>query len=545
MAAWGVNGLRFLPPWAWAVPALALLALVLSGRLEGRARSFGDLVSVRPAFATCLLGASCAALVLLLPDHAHFVGDFLLRQGTVETALAPSVLYPQALPLDVLLHYKVPLFFSSLHLLDAAQYGRALGALEAFALGALAITCVRALGLRGVAACALACAIAWTGALGLLSGYSKAFSEMALLTVAVAAFGTRVAREGRGTLGLLLACALGLALHRSALAFVPPAFVALVLAARAPSARAGLKSKSALAGYALFAIALALFLPKIVETWASFDQAQHFASEDVTRAGGLLAASFQGRRLLDLLNLVLFFTPLVPLALASPKLDRGTLVILVLALTWGGLAFVLFPAQGAFRDWDVFAPSGVALATLAGTLAARGAKKGLSAVPAVCLAGALLVLLQAWDRDGAWRRTEAFMTGPPARTPVERAKTWDYLGASWHKAGRYADAARAFGRAAETSRSQRLYLQWAIAARDAQDVAQERRVLEDLLAFAPQTAIAWTQLGSLAWRQGDYATAARAAKELVRLSPNDADIRQRAEYVERYYEAVRDSALKR
>ena len=125
------------------------------------------------------------------------------------------------------------------------------------------------------------------------------------------------------------------------------------------------------------------------------------------------------------------------------------------------------------------------------------------------------------------------MTGPPSRTPVERAKTWDYLGASWHQAGRYADAARAFGRAAETSRSQRLYLQWAIAARDAGDFAQEQRVLEDLVAFAPDPGVAWSQLGSLAWRRGDYATAARAAKELVRIAPNDAEVRQRAEYVER------------
>src|SRR5262249_13521471 len=148
-------------------------------------------------------------------------------------------------------------------------------------------------------------------------------------------------------------------------------------------------------------------------------------------------------------------------------------------LSWGALAFVLFPAQGAFRDWDVFAPAGAALALLAGALAAG--RRADSAIPVLCLAGVLLALLSAHDRDGTWRRMEAFMAGPPERTPVERAKTWDYLGASWHQAGRYADAARAFSREAETSRSQRVYLQWAIAARDAQDFPQAEKVLEDLL----------------------------------------------------------------
>ena len=137
------------------------------------------------------------------------------------------------------------------------------------------------------------------------------------------------------------------------------------------------------------------------------------------------------------------------------------------------------------------------------------------------------------------------LDGPPARTPVERAKTWDYLASSWFLAGHFADATRAFGHAAETSRSQRIYLSWAVAAHEAQDYAQEQKVLEDLVAFAPQTAIAWQRLGSMSWQNGDYATAARAARELVRLAPADAELRRNAEYVERYYAAWRDSIAAR
>jgi tetratricopeptide (TPR) repeat protein len=311
-----------------------------------------------------------------------------------------------------------------------------------------------------------------------------------------------------------------------------------------PRTRPRLKSKGALAGFAAIALAAAVFVPMIVRTATSFDMAQHFDSEDVRRQGGLLAAAVRPARLIDLLDLVFLFTPLGVLSLVFlPKAGaREIRVALVLALSWGALAFVLFPAQGAFRDWDVFAPAGVALAILAGALAARAAGEWLAAVPVVCLAGALLVLGSAHDREGTWRRAEAFMAGPPERTPVERAKTWEYLGSSWFQAGRYADAARAFGREAETSRSQRVYLQWAIAANHAQDDALTRRVLEELVTFAPGTALAWQQLGALAWQQGDYATAARAARALAKLAPDNSVLQRNAQDIERFYEAWRDSA---
>jgi tetratricopeptide (TPR) repeat protein len=553
MSAWGVNGLRFLPPLAWSLAIAAVLALVSPFAARGvpAARALGEAIRRRPLLAAFGFGGVLALGVLAFPDHTRFVGDFLMRQGTVEEAMRPGVLFPQALPLDVLLHYRIPLALSDAHLLVAGAYGRVLGALEAFALGALAVAFARALALEGPAACVAACAVAFTGALGLMTGYSKAFSELALVTLAVAVFGTRVAREGRGVAGLGLATAIALALHRSALALLPAAVVALALAARDPRLRPRLVRPAALAGYAALGLALVLFLPTIVRTATSFDVTQHFASEDVVREGGLLAAAFGGRRLLDLLNVFAFLTPLAPLvlfaALGGIVRERATAVLLALFGAWFGVAFVVFPAQGVFRDWDVFAASGVATAALAAWACAHWIADSKARAPlavSVSVACIALTALGLWlprDRARGWSRVEAFVAGPPARTAVERAKTWDYLGASWYQAGRYADAARAFGHAAETSRSQRIYLQWASAAHDAGDAAGAQRVLEELVGFSPGTGLAWQMLGSIAWQRGDYAAAANAARGIAKLVPGDAEVAERARYVERFYEAWKDS----
>jgi tetratricopeptide (TPR) repeat protein len=555
MWLWGVDALRFLPPVAWVLVVLCALALVppVADRILPALRALGDLVARRPAAATGAFGLAAAALVLALPDRAHFVGDFLLRQGTVEVDVRPGLLFPQALPLDVLLHYRLPVALAESHLLGAASSARALGAIEAFLAAAFAVVLARALGLAGAPAAALVLGATFTGALGLMTGYSKAFSELSVLTLAVAAFGTRVAREGRGVLPLALALALGLALHRSALAFLPAATLALILAARDAEARPRLARPAALAGYGLLALALVVFLPQIVRTATGFDVTQHFASEDVVRQGGLLRAAFAPLRLVDLANALLFLTPLAPLTLvlAGRARSRATAVLVVLAASWLLVALALFPAQGVFRDWDVFAPAGVALAALGAALAARalgGPKERPRAAVAVAAAAVFLTTLglaQAHDRERSWARIEALVAGPPARTPVERSKTWDFLGQSWVQAGRPADAARAFGRAAETSRSPRLFLQRAIAARAAGDLVQARRVLLELVAFAPNTTLAWRELGSASWQLGDFATAARAGRELVRLSPGDRDVQASAAIVERAYREWQDSLATR
>jgi tetratricopeptide (TPR) repeat protein len=554
MAWFGVNELRFLPPVAWALLVLAALLCVpaVARRALPVLRTPGQWIAERPATASLALGALLAGLVLLLPDRTAFVGDFLLREGSVVEAVGTHTLFPQALPLDTVLHYRLAEWAANFHLLDVNATARALGAVEAFVLGALAVAFARAVRARGAAACLVAGAVAFTGALGLMSGYGKAFSEMCLLTLATATFAVRVARDGQriGALGLTIA--LGFALHRSVLALVPATVLALVIAARDPALRPRFVRPGAIAGLAASAVAMAAFLPRIIHMATGFDVTQHFASEEVTRHGGLLAAAFAPARLRDLANVGLAFTPLVALAFVA-TVDARSLRSregAVLAALWAplaALALVLFPAQGAFRDWDVFAATGIARAALAAWLLARlvdGAKSRAWLAPAtiaVCATTTLFGLWLAHDRERGLARVQAFLVEPPGLSEVERSKTWDFLGATWSQMGRDSSAARAFELATQSSRNPRLYLQWAMAASHAGNLRESQRAMQELVAFAPGVGMAWTLLGSASWQLQDYPEAARAARALANLKPGDAEAKSRADGIAAFARAWQDS----
>ena len=549
MAALGRERLRYLPPAAWILArarrARARLPAAVEPACPPRVRRPGR---APPVAAAAAFGLATALLVLALPDRAHFVGDFLLRQGTVEIALAPGVLFPQALPLDVLLHYRIPLALGERAPARRRGLRRARSARSRRSRRVRSPSCWRARsGSRASRACALACARGVDRrARALMSGYSKAFSELALLTVAVAAFGTRVAREGRGVLGLLLACALGLALHRSALAFLPAAGVALALAFADPETRARLNARSALAGYAVLALALAVFLPQIVRTATSFESAQHFASEDVRRAGGLLAASFRPARLLDVLNLRVLLhaaRPALVLVLLPKAGAREVLVVLALAWLLGALAFVLFPAQGAFRDWDVFAPAGVALAILAGALAAR-ARGASGSRP--CRSCCLVVLRCSRSR----RRTTARARGGASRRswrgrPSARRSSARRAGTTWARAGSRPGAtptphARSAARRRPRARSASICSgRWRRTRRRTSRSPSACSRTWSRSRRAPR----WRGSSS-ARSPGIVATTRRPSApraHCVKIAPDNAEVQQNARDVERAYAAWRDS----
>src|SRR5262249_3131207 len=122
MGLWSLNLHRFVAPWiGWSLWALAALALLppFGRRLLPAWETIGRRVAQRPALSMTVAGLFGAAVVWVFPDRVRFVGDFLLRQGTVEVAELPSVLFPQALPLDVFLHYNVPSYIASSHWIDA------------------------------------------------------------------------------------------------------------------------------------------------------------------------------------------------------------------------------------------------------------------------------------------------------------------------------------------------------------------------------------------------------------------------------------------
>src|SRR5437879_4687164 len=149
---WSLILHRFLSPvLGWGLWLVAALALVppLARRVTPLLARWGDAIARQPVGSTVAWALGAAVLAWLMPDRVRFVGDFLLRQGTVEVVEQPGVLFPQALPLDVFLHYTLPLKLIAAHLLSANGAARALGAAEAGALGALAAAFARSLDLRG------------------------------------------------------------------------------------------------------------------------------------------------------------------------------------------------------------------------------------------------------------------------------------------------------------------------------------------------------------------------------------------------------------
>jgi len=562
---WGLNVQRFLAPvpaWGlWAVALLGLAPPVARALTPPLGRLGEELARPRGTVVAAIL---VALLALALPDRVRFVGDFLLRQGTVEQAGQPAVLFPQALPLDVLLHYRLPSALVAARILDANAAARALGALEAALLAVLACGFARTLAFRGAAGLAVAAVVFFGGTLCMFTGFSKAFAEMVLLVAAAGVFGLRAVREGRGLLPLALVLALGLTLHRSALGLVPAAALAFVWgwrpreararkierAGRAERARAREKRPDdaharshawRIAAVAIAVAALAVMLPRILATMMRWD-AVHLSPPEVRAQGGMLRAAFAGTRPADMLGLL---TALSPLAIAIPPLgillgrvpSRGRELALLATLAAPFVVSVplLHPAQGLYRDWDDFAAGGQALslvtAWLVGeTLRAAPGRSWLAAAVTLGVAAAALQWLAHFaDLERGLARVEAFMAESPRRGDAERGKTWDYLGIRNLRLGRWDAAGRAFSHAAETAPSPRILLEWGTAELRRRNWVEACDLFRRVIAVSPEEAHAWQGLAAAAMELGDREEARRAAETLQRLRPGDAVARQTLE----------------
>ena len=557
--------------WLFVVAAAVACVSPLAGHVAGAATRLGDGLA-HDGRAVAAGGLGTALLAWFLPDRGFVVGDALLRRGTLEVeGLRAAVVYPQAMPLELLLHVHLPRFVADAGVADAVTAARAIGALEAGLLVVLAVAFARALGLAGAGAAIAVSVVTFGGWLGLFTGYAKALSELVLGAVAVAALGSSVVRTGRFATALALGVVAGLALllHRGGLALLPAVLLSLAVAWRRH--RTQRVARLALAAVPLF-LATAFAGPRIVATMRSIDTAAHFASEDVAHAGGLLAATFQARHLLDLLNVFLFLAPAAVVAAVVALVARRSLrdarlvVPATLALTQAVMAALVHPAQGVFRDWDVFAPAGVSLAILAAAVLglALGERESVSrarpgtapATKSIAVAAAFLVapaLALAWlalaaDAGRSLARVEAYAVGPPERTAVERAKTWDFLGAARYRLGEPLVAARSFAEAARYAGNPRLYVQQGEAARKGGDLAQAQRAYAEAARRQPDNVAAWRGLGETAWARGDEDTALIAARAMAGLAPGDSSRQAGLRAVERAVaarRAARDSALNR
>jgi tetratricopeptide (TPR) repeat protein len=556
MWGWSLNLQRFVHPalgWGtWAAVALALVP-ACARRVTPWLERAGESIGRRPGRAMAAAALVAALLAWCLPDRVRFVGDFLLRQGTVEVAEQPSTLFPQALPLDVLLHYWMPRYLSDSMLVDANSAARMLGAIEAALLAALAVEFARALSLRGAAAFVAAAGVFFGGYLGMFTGFSKAFAEMCLVVAGVAVFGIRAVREGRGLLPLGIAVALGITLHRSALGLLPcAAFVGSVWF-RVHARQGAWRRPANLAGLAIPVVALAVMLPHVIAVIARWD-AIHFAPRSARAQGGVLAAAFAGARPADLINLVLLLAPLAPLVpvlalvlgrrvLAEGR-DREAVLLALLALPFLGMMPLIHPAQGLFRDWDDFAATGVTVSLLAAWLAGQAlrdaSRASWIAVGIVLSAAVPSVQWLAHNRDidRGFTRIRAFMLEPPPRTAEERGTTWDFLGIRNFRLRRWDAAGEALARAAETSPSPRILEEWALTEMMRGDYVKSQELYRRMLAKAPANALGWLGLASVSLRANDLPSAIEAAHALLRLQPGNTDAMQVLQEVARRQDAA-------
>lgn len=539
MWAWSLNLQRFLAPIpGWGLWALAALALVpaLARRAAPLWNAAGDAITDHPALATWGAFVLAVLLVGICPDRVRFTGDFLLRQGTVEVAEKPSTLFPQALPLDVLLHYSVPRVLSDALSLDANGAARLLGMLEAGGLAALALAFARTLNLTAGAALATAGVVFFGGYLGMFTGFSKAFSELCLLMAAVGVYGLRAVRDGRGLLPLGVALTIGVTLHRSALGLVPAVAFAWVVWARQHARQGAWRRPVVAAAVLVPALGLVVMVPRIIAVVRRWD-ALHFDPRHSELSGSVMSAALAGARPIDLLNLLVMLSPLVPLlpplALGvarrrEPGAAREAVLLSLLLLPFLVVMPFLHPAQGLFRDWDDFAATGVAVSLLVGWAVAQA----LRASPRHALAVA--ITLAAWapavqwlahnaDVDRGFQRVRAFVLEPPPRPPRERGTTWDFLGIRNFRLERYEDAAEAFSHAAATSPSPRILQEWALAETMRGQYGRAQQIYYRFLAKSPTNPLGWLGLATVSLQLRDTTEARRASNQLLVLDPGNGD----------------------
>ncbi len=555
MWAWGFTPHAFLPAALGLLPTLALALLLVPALGEALARPPERLAPPPP----WLAALACGAAVLLLDDRLWFVGDFVMRQGSPGSDVISAGSFFQAMPLDVFLHRALPEWLALDSPDRAGPYSRALGALNAAALAWIAARTARALALRGAAAWCFV-----TGAIGggyatIFTGLGKASGEMCVL-VAIAAYAAlRVAREWRGHVTLGLAVALALFVHRSGVVLLPLAAVAWVRGWRAHAGERA--NRRWLAGPALASAALALAGARIARLVATFDVAHHLGPAWST-AGAPSPAFERLVHAADVANIVFALAPwaIVAAALAFAPRDASggaadddgaRAVFGTLAAACAPIFVFVMPQQGVFRDWDVFAFAGVALALLSAYALARAIERG--AVPrrlAPALIAAALVPALQWlalnhSTAAGLARVRAYVNGPPARPAATQAMTWDFLATHSFRIGDWPRAADAAARAAALAPHPRLLILWGLAALRVGDVESSHRAFGLLTERAPDQPIGWLGLAGQSARLRIRDDFERAIAMLRSYPPRSAQARLVRGFVGRYPYVVPDSLFAR
>jgi len=526
---WGLDLARDVPPFA-AVLGLALpLALHAPPLARGVARLVPRGGRAQDALAVTL-AAALALFMLAHPDRALFIGDASLRHGAFSQVEQPEKFAVQAMRGDLFLHHAVPRWVAEHTPWSAEAAGRAQGALLALIAALAGWRLAAAAGTKGELALAVAAIAACTGALALDNGYGKASVEVACLTGLVAVGVLRAARasaqgdDGATGVATVGACvALGLLLHRSALALLPAWAIAVALVVRAGTWR----RPAAIAGALAPLVALAIAGPRLVQVMGTFDREHHLA-------GGLvhtLAAGFSPAHLVDVAHTLGLLVPLVlllPLLLLLPPRPpaREALAFALYALPPLALMFVVLPQQGLPRDWDVFALAGVALAAViawrvAAVLGALPRARWLAlplAVSAACPALQFAALQS--DGERTWARAESILIGPPARDASERAQGLSTMGMLYYGGGDYPRALALFERSAEAAPNPRTFAQMGMALSQMERWPEALARYRYAVSLNPDLVTGWRGVAAAASAVGDRGAMLDALHALERLQPD-------------------------
>ena len=540
---WGLTSQRFLPAWlawsTWIAMALAVLPPVskrLASALEraGARSKFPAAISYAGA---TVIGAS---LVAFLPDRTWFLGDFILRQGTLGAGRF-SILFPQAMPLDALLHGTFVSALAVGGIAVANALGRLLGTIEAAALAMLALAFAREVA-SGAARFPVAALMFFAGHLAVLTGFGKATGELVVLTAAAGLIGLRYARTGRHALAFGVLIALALLTHRSALALLPAAVTLWIGRWRAQPVTVGhdprrksherhaqsaspLPRSGVLLSVAPVALTLLFCAPLLWRIGHTFDLRHHMPAG----MGGTALSPFAspGVWLLDRLNALCVIAPLAPilpivLALDGRRAwrDPAGRFLVVLASGWLPLLLIVQPQQGLFRDWDIFVAAGTAFAMLGAWMIAQLAREQGAAIAVVAAAIALVptvqLLLVANDLPRGLARAEAFAIEPPIRDAILRSHTWAYIGSRNDHLGRWAESRRAYRNAAALTPYRRMFLSWGLAATHERDFADAAKAYRTLLTIDDGDPLAWLGVVGAETQRGDTAAAREATEGLRR-----------------------------
>ena len=532
MWVWGLNLQRFLePPAAWILWAFPLIFFIPAVGTSGAQamQHFGETLETRPA-TRWALAIAAAALVWALPDRTWLTGDFILREGSAESG-ALSAHFNQSLPLELLLNKVIPTYFTSSSEHDPNTGTRLMGVFAAAGLVVVIVALSKTWELSGIAKVVSICIALFGGYLTVFTGLGKPAAVLCILT-ASSALGCTLLVKGK-TGAWILGISLGIALltHRSALALIPVWVTSLALASRRR-----VLNKSRLTG-AVLPVLLAGFIatPLVWRILITFDFPHHVAP--TTHPGVWLVDTFGPLHLADLINLLLIYTPIFLPALllirgSTPTPTPATEQVLLITLVLSFLPILLFihPIQGVFRDLEVFAPAGMALALLTANVFGNSFQSTrlhrwiAPALVASVLIPALQWLIHFHDPVNGLRRAHAFGTEAPQRPDDELAQLWDLLAYRAFRLRDWQTAVEASQLSVHYAPHKRGFLMLAVAHTYAGQHLAAQRIYLRLAELYPDAPEAWLGLLGESIRLRDHAQIRRAVARLRSYPPRSKEV---------------------